>query len=292
MLALWALPAIAADTVWIDVPLQAPEELPLFTSAQVTTLRGAYKGDDCLAAADDGIQQGQALGKVIRVVLSPDELAAASKLACRQRLAGDEVSASLVPMHLLIVSSESASAAFPMVPTERLVQITALLRAMRSDGRVTPIAAHAGKAWVHPQLVSDQDPVDTVRYSAEDRARQVFQQVAKAWVSQWSSSLQGLPELNGAMVEVQVPTRDPRRRGRRGLSSERFRFLVPTALAIQYEAGAVLAEELVAVIRTEHAPDPEQLGFQTLNLGAAAGSTGTTAPARVLPRVDSSIPEE
>lgn len=267
LLELFAAGALAAEPVWVEVEHSPPEAIPLFSSASVTTLKGVHKGDDCQAAAADALRQGEALGRVLRVVSSPTDLASAGTVACKQRMAGADVSASVVQLNLLVVQPELVSANFPELPLERAIQIAGMLSVLSGQpGEMAPIISEGGKAWVHVRLTAEHAPVDVVRHDAPARSTKAFVSSGRPWVVQWVQVLRGMPEVEGALIEVLAPATDPRKRGRRATYWEQFRFALATDSARRFQSGELMTEDLIAEMRVEHAPSSGSVQFQTVAL--------------------------
>lgn len=267
LIQLMATTAIAAAPVWVEVPHTPPTAVPLFSSASVTTVKGVFKGDDCSAAAAAALTQGGALGRILRVVTSPSDLAPALQVPCKQRFAGDDVSASLVSLNLLVVQPEATSATFPELPLERAIQVAGLLSVLSGEpGTMAPIVSEAGKAWVHVTLTAEHDPIDEVRFGTGSRGAKAFVSTGRPWLVQWVQVLSGMPEVAGALIEVQTPAHDPRKRGRRATSWETFRYAVSTRSAQRFQSGELLTEELMGEMRVGHAPGVGRQQFETVDL--------------------------
>lgn len=265
MLGLLTAAAFAAEPVWVDVHHTPPESVPLFSHAQVVTVKGTHKGDDCEAAVANALLEGEELGRVLRVVVSSTDLVAADRIACKQRYAGEDVSASTVELNLLVVSPQPGSAA--TVSPERAIQMAALLSVLSDrEGEMAPLVVEAGKAWVSVHLTAEHDPVDSVRYGTGTRGAKAFVSAARPWLARSVQVLRGLPEVEGVRLEVDAAAHDPTRRGRRASFWERYRFDVSTANASRFESGDLLTEELMVEVRALHTAVPQRGAFREIEL--------------------------
>lgn len=249
-----ATSVFAAEPVMVEVAHTPPPAVPLFSNSWVTTVKGVHKGDDCRAAAAQALTAGESQGQVLRVVMSPSNLAKATTVPCKKRFAGEDVSASLVSLSLLVVEPEAGSHTFPELPIDRAIQVAGMLSVLSGvEGEMAPIVSEAGKAWVHVSLTADHAPLDEVRYSTGARGARAFVAAARPWLVQWVQVLRGLPEVEGALLEVQSPAHDPRKRGRKATSWETFRYAVSTDSARRYQSGALMTEDLMSEMRASHA---------------------------------------
>ncbi len=293
LLALLLCPsALGAETAWVEVPFTAPEALPLYVQAEVVTVKGTVKADDCVGAVEAALSEAGAAGTVVRVLAAPDDVQAASQAVCKQRRAGDDITASLVTLHAL-VAKPGPTEAYPTVSAERTLQIVALTKVMSADGQIAPVDALDGKVWARIDAGALPEPLDSIRYAPRERATRAFDTLVRPWLVQWVHVVQGLSELQGVALEVQVAHRDPTK-GRRATREERFRFAIPARVAAAFERGELMSEDLLAAIRVDRADNPKKRDFEPLDItGTGSAAVDPDTPPRpALPSVDEDLPED
>lgn len=284
-----------AVDVWIDVPHEPPATLSLFSKAEVLETRATLKEDDCPGAMQEALRMAEEKGQVLRVVVAADDLAEAAKAMCRQRVAGEEITASVVALHSLVVSPGSSSAVYPEITAERAMQVAALLSVMGGESGMAPIDDIDGKGWVRltPKVLGEE--LDVLRYDPRERGQRAFENVVRPWIVQWVNVIQGIPEVHGAVMVVEADARDPSKSRRKGRRREVFRYAVPTDVAVRFDRGDLLTEEFMALVRTDWAPDARKPEYQLLPLSDEAENAPVEASnqrERALPTADDDLPDD
>jgi hypothetical protein len=266
----WSVAALAADK-YVDVPFRPPAEVPLFVKAELREERGTAKGDDCPGAVKLALDQAAAHGTVVRVTLSKEDLKEAAQVACKQRMAGDAVSASVVDLTVMVMDPGAPASVYPPLPAERAVQVAALIGAVSGGGlRDVTIDDLGGQAWVRLGAVAFEAPLDSGRLDENARAIKAYEDYVPEWVSRWSGVLATVPEVTGAVLEVTVPSEDPAV-GKKSRITELFRFAVPTAATGPFLRGEEADDQFLAKCRVERAPDPKKRAFAPFALDVVAG---------------------
>lgn len=262
--------ALAADR-YVEVPFVPPAEIALFLKAQLREERGTAKGDDCPGAVALALAQAAEHGRVVRVTLSTEDLKEAALVPCKQRMAGDAVSASVVDLTVLVMEPGSPPSVYPVVPVERAVQIAALIGAVTGGGLASvTVDDIGGHAWVRMGEVGFEDPVDPTRLDEDGRAAKAYAAFVPQWVGRWAGVFAALPEVRGAILEVLVPCEDPAQ-GRKSRTVEVYRFSIPTAATAGYSRGEATDEQLLAASLVERAPDAKKRVFARIVVEAVEG---------------------
>ena len=264
----WMMGALAAETHWIEVPFTPPDTVPLMLKAEVMSVKGQARGDDCLAAVTDALDQAAQAGEIVRVCVSENDTTAASKLICKKRRAGDEVSASVVAVHAVVVVPGAPTTVYPDITPDRAVQIADVLASIDEEAGTLPIDDIGGKAWLRMPMVEVDERVDASRYSPEDRALLAYNRVVREQLERWTTYLEAIPEVEGAVVEVALERQDPYQK-RRSRERELFRFTVPTQPATRFTRLEIDTDAFLASVRVEWAKDPRHREFAPINLQGA-----------------------
>ncbi len=264
----WMSLAMAGD-VAVDVPFAAPAEIALPTSAAVMQVKGKVVGEDCAAAVDAALAELNHAGTLVRVVVSPDHLADAGQLMCRQRVAGDFIASSTVTINGLVVQPGAGPDFRPVTP-ERLVRVLTVTAGLAGgDLAAVRIAAHGGSPWLVGGTVAHPDKLHSAQLDANARAARVYADHVPAWVSRWAPVLSPLTELAGSVLTIEVDSEDPARK--KSKARELFRFRVTAASAGAFLAGRMTDEQFLAVCEIEHASSARKPEFQPLSLGLIEG---------------------
>ena len=283
--------ALAGSSSWVDVPFQPPETVPLFLKSERVSTKGISKGNDCDAAAQAALEEAQRYGTIVRVVVAPNDLQSAGRASCKQRNAGAAITASLVTLHTLVVTPGAPPAVYPEITSDRAAQIAVLLSVLAQGKGVAAIDDIAGKAWARAEPQAVKQPVDAGQLGPSGRAARAFDEVVRAWVAQWSSVLGGIPEVRGAVLEVEVPTVDTSG-GKKSRGREVFRFTVPTEEAGEFVRGALIREEFLRTLRIDWAPEARKRQFAPLDIDHAETAEVAVTPERDLPSADADLPED
>ncbi len=253
-----------ADDQLVDAGFRAPDDLPLFRSAGHGVGKGNAKGDDCPGAVAAALQ---ALAHGHRVLALDGD----GRLECKQRKAGDAVSASLVEVSGWWVEPGVGA---PVAAARQLALAKVVAKLLPEDAPLVLEPGPTGAWLTWPTVVAEAPP--TLPEPA-DRAVHAWQTWVSEWVPAWPTLLGALPELAGGRLEIAWPA-DKAKNGT-------LRFDVPKELAARWLAGDLGDDVLVAGCAIGWSPDPRKVPFQPLQVDVEAGPTRTpvTAPE---PRVD------
>ncbi len=253
--------AHAADQI-IPIPFAPPESVPLFVSADVVSVRGTMKSDACAGAMSAALAALAEKGTIVRTTVSTEDLAPSDRAPCKQRVAGDTISASVVDLSAFVITPGAPASVYPPVPPDRLIQVAVLVGALSGGGIPSArIDDLDGRAWVRLGGVALEEPLDRRRHDDNGRAIQAYERVPQ-WVSGWAKVLESVPEVSGAIYEVEVPSEDPA--VKRSRQVELFRFVVPTGPAREFLRGATNDQQFLAAVRVERASDPKRRNFEPI----------------------------
>lgn len=283
-------PALAADAL-IPIPFSPPADVPLFLKADVVSVRSTWKGPDCAAAVADALAQAGARGTVVRVVVSPTDLTAAAQAPCKQRKAGDTISASVVDLTAVVVVPGAPVSVYPVIGAERAAQIAGMIGAVAGGGLSSAaIDDIDGRAWVRLGQVVLPDTLDPSQLDDNARATRAYDRTVPEWISRWATVLATLPEVQGAVLEVQVTSEDPSvKKSRR---TELFRFAVPTPVAQAFLKGDLADDQLLAASRVERATDPKKRNFELITLDVIEGDLAVEGEHGKVERAGLDVKEE
>lgn len=164
-----------ADEVPVAVPFAPPAAVPLFLEAELVDARGSVKSGDCAAAVSAALADAATHGTVVRVVRAKDDPTSIGEAACKQRKAGDTVSASVVDLVALVLVPGSGTA-FPSLATDRGVQIATMLGAVSGGGLgAAAIDEVDGKPWARLGTEVLPDVLDSGAIDANGRAATVYE---------------------------------------------------------------------------------------------------------------------
>jgi hypothetical protein len=273
----WMTSALGAE---LEIELPPPElaELPLFVHAEITPVRGTYKGPECGSAVEAARESLVKAGIVLRWVRSPTDLAAQGETTCKQRLAGDNVSASVVDLHGLVIRPGPES--FPKVSPARAAEIVELLHEVWPEGQPMALEAAEGRPWVHFPTITEPAVLDSRALGSNARGALLYERYVSAWVAGWARALAQVPEVAGASLELVVSSEDVTLKKSR--TTELFRFYIPTAQALAYSRGELGDEALVKASRIERAIDPKKRDFLQFLLEVDEGSLSSEVTAPVV----------
>jgi hypothetical protein len=251
--------ALAGEQI-VPIPFVPPASVPLFVSAEVVTVRGSVKTDDCAGATEAALAALAERGTVVRLTVSKDDLAVADRAVCRQRIAGDHVSASVVDLSAFVVTPGAPPSVYPPMTPDRIVQVAAIVGAITGGGiTAATIDDLDGRAWVRMGRMTIEGPLDQRRYDENGRAIAAYERVPQ-WVSGWAKVLESVPEVSGAILEVEVVSEDPTVKKSRVV--ELFRFVVPTGPAREFLRGATNDVQFLGAARVDRATDPKRRNFE------------------------------
>jgi len=254
-----AATATAADQV-VPIPFAPPATVPLFVSADVVSVRGTVKGADCAGAMDAALAALAEKGTIVRSTVSTEDVTLSDRAVCKQRVAGDNVSASVVDLSAFVVTPGAPASVYPPLPPDRILQVAVLVGALSGGGIPSArIDALDGHAWVRLAGVTLEEPLDRRYHDDIGRAIQAYERVPQ-WVSGWAKVLETVPEVAGAFFEVEVASEDPT--VKRSRQVELFRFVVPTGPAREFLRGATNDTQFLAAVRVDRATDPKRRNFE------------------------------
>jgi hypothetical protein len=251
--------AFAGEQI-LPIPFVPPAAVPLFVRADVISVRGSQKGDDCAGAAEAALAALAEKGTVVRVTVSTDDLAMADRAVCRQRIAGDTISASVVDLSAVVVTPGAPPSVYPLLTPDRNVQVAAIVGAISGGGiAAATIDDLDGRAWVRLGSITIEEVLDQRRHDDNGRAIQAYERVPQ-WVSGWAKVLERVPEVSGAILEVEVTSEDPTVKKSRRV--ELFRFVVPTEPAREFLRGGWNDVQFLAAVRVDRATDSKKRTFE------------------------------
>lgn len=269
---LWVLAASGAlaDEVTVDVPFAPPAEVPLFVKAATVDVRGTVKGPDCAAAVSAALAAAADRGTVVRIVRAADDLTIASQTVCKQRRAGDAVSASVVDLSAIVLEPGSPPSVYPKIASERALQIAAMIGALEGGGIGSVVIDDIdGRAWVRLGVETVEAPLDSSVLDPAARGATVYEDRVPRWIGRWVAVLSAVPEVEGAVLEIVVPHADPA--SRKSRSTEIFRFAVPTDAASAFLKGRTTDDAFLAASRVDRASDPRKRNFEPIRITVGEG---------------------
>jgi hypothetical protein len=271
----WMTSALGAE-IELELPPEPQAEVSLFVQAEVRPVRGSIKGPQCEAAVEAARVMLAGDGTVLRWVRSPTDLAPQARTTCKQRLAGDDVSASVVELHALLV--KPGPEGWVKVSTARTVEIVELLQEVQPEPGPLSLEEADGRPWVRFPPVTEPAMLDSRALDSNARGALLYDRYVTAWVVGWARSLAAVPEVAGASLELAVSSEDLTVKKSR--TTELFRFYVPTAQALAYSQGELGDEALVKASRVERATSPKKRDFLRFLLEVDEGSLSSevTAP--------------
>lgn len=253
-----AAAAARADDRPLPHGYQPPTELPMWARAGHGDARGSAKGDDCAGAVAAALAELAHGGKVLAV--DGD-----GTVTCKQRKAGDAVSASLVELS----GWWAEPGAGAPVPVERQLALAKVLAGLVPAGAPLVLAPGPTGAWLVWPTAGPPEPVPALAEPAE-RAASAFATYVSEWIPTWAALVGAVPELAGARLEVAWPAD----KAKNGV----LRFDVPKEITGRWLAGDVGDDVLVQGMTIGWSPDPKKTPFATLQVDVEAG-TPRTAPA-------------
>lgn len=287
----WSVAALAADK-YVEVPFRAPAEVPLFVKAELREERGTAKGDDCPGAVQLALDQAAAHGTVVRVTLSKEDLKEAAQVSCKQRIAGDAVSASVVDLTVLVMDPGAPATVYPPLPVDRAVQVAALIGAVSGGGlQNVTIDDIGGQAWVRLGAVAFEEPLNSGQLDENARAVKAYEEFVPEWASRWAGVLGTVPEVTGAVLEVTVPSEDAAI-GKKSRLTEVFRFAVPTAATGPFLRGEQGDDQFLGQCRVERAPDAKKRAFAPFALDVIEGGLAKEGAPGTVDRTGLDVKEE
>ncbi|MBX2801962.1 MAG: hypothetical protein KTR31_30055 [Myxococcales bacterium] len=262
--ALAVVTALAGSPTPVPLVVPSPPEVPLFLKAEVVSVKAKVKTDDCSAAAAAALAMAQERGVVVGLVIAPDDLRAQVEVSCQQR-PFRRPRTSKVALHALVIAPGAPPTVYPSLPAERLAEIARLLGSLEADpATVPPIDDIAGKAWIRYGRAELPEVLDSEQLDRAARARRALGAVAPDWVARWVPIAQQIPEVHGAILEVEVHSQEGQDKGPE--QRELFRFSVPRLTAEQFVAGQLDQESFLASGRLEVADNPRSRNFEALTL--------------------------
>lgn len=261
MLGWWVAAATAAGPVDVAVEFSTPPVLPWFASAKVVDGKGSAKGDDCGGAVALAIQDAARQGTVARIVRSHTDLQPLTATPCKQRVAGDAVSASIVELSALVF--EPISGVEPL-PADRWIQLVGLLDALGPDDLSPGVVVVDGKVYALLARQAFTEPLDGGRLDRRARGARAWEEWVPAFTARWAGALGGVPELEGAVLFATVPSEDPA--DKKSKLVEEWRFTIPTASASAYSRGEIMDSDLAARVRIEVSSDPKKPSWTAVTL--------------------------
>lgn len=230
-----------------------PAEAPLLQSAGHRDARGSVKGDDCAGAVVAALRELAGDG----VVLAVD---GDGTVECKQRKAGDAISASVVELSgWWIVPGAGA----PVAPDRQLALAKVLLGLLPEGAPLvlTPVDGAATVWFTWPALTPESLP-DLPGPS--ERAAHAFSEWVSEWIPRWTAMAGALPELEGGRLEIAWPA-DKAKNGT-------LRFDVPKGVAARWFAGDLGDDVLVQGMTIGWSPDPRKVPFERLQVDVEAGT--------------------
>lgn len=274
----WLLSVAWADDFTVAIPFEPPSSVPLFLKAELVSVRGNVKGADCPGAVAAALAEAAEQGTIVRITASVDDVTVVTETTCKQRVAGDTVSASVVDLTAIVVTPGAPETVYPPLSAERTVQVAALLGAVAGGG----IASAAiddldGKAWVRLGRVTLDETLNSGRMDDNHRAMHVYQKLVPPWMSSWARVLSNVPEVHGGLLEVEVVSENPAEKHSRQV--ELYRFAVATTNARVFLRGGTTDEQFLASTRIERATDLKARNFErfVIDLEAEPGTMRTTS---------------
>ncbi len=250
--------AAAAPTGEVDVALTTPETLPWFSAVSVVPVRGTAKGDDCAGAVRLAIEEAGKVGTVVRAVRSATDLGVLAATPCKQRKAGDAVSASVVELSFLVTTPLEGAGS---LPADRWFQVLGLLDALDGEGR-PGVELVDGAPYARLGAPTFAEPLDSGRMDQAARLARVWESHVPEFTARWAVALAAAPELAGGALVATVPSEDPA--DKKSRRTEVFRLAFPTTDAAAYVRGDLTDAELAARARIDVSADPKRPSWTRL----------------------------
>ena len=283
----WWLVAVAlAAEETVPVVFDAPAEVALFSSARIVDAKGVAKGDDCTAAVLAAIADAAGdNGQVLRIVTSEDVLTPPTEARCKKRMQGDDVAASVVELKAVVAEPGDGAT----IPGERAVQMVSIMRALIGlEG--TSIRTLEGKSYLDLGGRAIKDELDSGKLDTNARAFGAYNAHISDWLRQWSGAIGALPELYGAVLEVEVGSNDPTKK--KSKLREVFRFVVPAASVSAFMSGGLTDEELLVACAVFRAADAKKPVFEPYALDVSDGVLAIDRDFESVGRSGLDVPDE
>lgn len=282
----------AAHAVPVDVPLPKQQAITLPVKAEVLTVKGKVPGDDCRGAVNAAFARAPRGSTVLEVLIEkgPDGKATTD---CLQRVAGPKIASSRVSFGIVVLLPGAPESVYPKLDAHRALEIVKKLTILGEGSPANvPIDDIEGSAWVRlPRRAIDR-VLNPRQLDRNARATRAFQRFVANRARDLAPVLDGMPEVDGAVVEVDVDSEDPNI-GRKSHQSEVFRFIVPTPAFRRYAIGKLTTEQFLSEMRIEHAPDAKKRKFERIEIDVVSGELAvegaplpTNRDAREAPELD------
>ncbi|MEM6930292.1 MAG: hypothetical protein AAF602_25360 [Myxococcota bacterium] len=267
---MWWLTMAAALSAPVEVPLPPQKAITLPVKAEVLTVKGTVVGDDCPGAVQTAFDKAP-IGATILEVLVRKDPDGKSTTDCQQRVAGPSVSSSRVTFDIVVLLPGAPASVYPELDADRALQIVKLLTVLGEGSPANvPIDDIEGSAWVRLPRRSVPRVLNPTQLDRNARATRAFRGFVADRARNLAPLLDGMPEVDGAVVEVDVESEDPNV-GRKSHQSEVFRFIVPTPAFRRYATGQLTADQFLSEMRVEHAPDAKKRRFERIGVDVIQG---------------------
>ncbi|MEN0063409.1 MAG: hypothetical protein AAGA48_14755 [Myxococcota bacterium] len=262
----WTVLAHAAP---VPVELPIPTEITLPVKAEVLTVKGKAIGDDCPGAVTHAFKQAP-LGAIVLQALVTKDSEGNPVTECRQRVAGPNVSASRVKFDIVVLLPGAPESVYPKLDADRALQIVKLLTVLgEGSPEDVPIDDIDGSAWVRLPRKRVPKVLHPVQVDVNARATKAYRSFVADYAARLAPLLDGLPEVDGAVIEVDVESEDPN--VRKSNQTEIFRFIVPTPAFRRYALGRLNDEQFLSEMRIQHATDAKKRKFDKINVDVIEG---------------------
>jgi len=270
----WTVAAYAVPVI-IELPEQTA--IPLPVKAEVLSVKGKVQGDDCPGAVQDAFAEAP-LGSTILEVLVDRGPDGEKTTECKQRIAGPRVASSRVKFDVVALLPGAPESVYPKLDADRALEIVRLLTVLGEGSPANvPIDDIEGSAWVRLPRRTLKRVLDPRQLDTNARAVRALRAHVAERAVELAPLLSAMPEVDGAVLEVDVETEDPTV-GRRSQRTEIFRFIVPTPAFGRYAKGKLDAEAFVSEMRIEHAPEKKKRRFERVTLDVVQGDITLEGP--------------
>lgn len=289
--------SVAAHAFPVAVTLPVPDSIALPVKAEVLTVKGKAVGDDCPGAVADAFAQAP-LGAIVLQALVDKDADGSLSTDCKQRVAGPNISASRVKFDIVVLLPGQPEEVYPKLDPDRALQIVKLLAVLgEGSPENVPIDDIEGSAWVRLPRGTVPKVLHPAQFDLNARATRAYRVGVTDRAATLAPLLGALPEVDGAVIEVDVVSEDPA--VRRSQQTEVFRFIVPTPAFRRYAIGKLNAQTFLSEMRIEHAPDTKKRKFERIDIDLIGGElvvedepAAEIQPARELPEDDLSGVED
>ncbi len=265
----WSILA-AAHAAPVEVPLPEQTAIALPIKAEVRRVKGKVPGDDCPGAVQAAFAKAPRGSTVLEVLLDAGPTGIATT-ECRQRIAGPRVASSRVEFDVVVLLPGAPESVYPKLDADRALQIVRMLTALGEGSPANvPIDDIEGSAWVRLPRRAIERVLDPNQLDRNARATRAFQEFVARRARDLAPILDGIPEVDGAVIEVDVESEDPSI-GRKSHRSEVFRFIVPSPAFRRYAVGKLTTEQFLSEMRIEHAPDAKKRRFERVRIDVVEG---------------------